>query len=105
MHEHVCVHVDEPRQHRCIRQVHHFNTRRRVTAGCNGYNLVFFDQNEQVFQRLLAPAINQFGSTNRNQRRRLHSEYYRFSREVAPTHFCYEEVTDAAELACPRNYD
>jgi hypothetical protein len=26
----------------------------------------------------------------------LRNAYYRFAREVAPTHFCYEEIADAA---------
>ena len=32
----------------------------------------------------------------------LHNEYYRFAREVAPTHFCYEEIADAGRRVARR---
>jgi hypothetical protein len=32
----------------------------------------------------------------------LHNEYYRFGREVAPTHFCHEEIADAIERVARR---
>ena len=48
---------------------------------------MFFGEGESLRQELL---------------KHLRSEYYRFAREVAPTHFCYEEIGDAAERAARR---
>jgi len=42
---------------------------------------MFFGEGESLRQELL---------------KHLRNEYYRFAREVAPTHFCYEEIADAA---------
>jgi hypothetical protein len=42
---------------------------------------MFFGYGESLRQELL---------------KHLRNEYYRFAREVAPTHFCYEEIVDAA---------
>ena len=38
----------------------------------------------------------------RNLRKHLHNEYYRFAREVAPTHSCYEEIADTSDLVAWR---
>jgi hypothetical protein len=47
---------------------------------------MFFGEDESLRQELL---------------KHLHNEYYRFAREVAPTH-CYEEIADAAARVARR---
>jgi hypothetical protein len=41
-------------------------------------------------------------SLRQELRKHLRNEYYRFAREVAPTHFCYEEIADAIERVARR---
>ena len=50
---------------------------------------------------LLTPR-NSHGRLRQELLKHLHNEYYRFAREVAPTHFCYEEIADAKERVARR---
>jgi len=49
---------------------------------------MFFGEGENLRQELL---------------KHLRNEYYRFAREVAPTHFCYEEIAVAAARVARRD--
>jgi hypothetical protein len=64
--QHVCMHIDESRQHRCLRQIDRFDPRGRASSCCHRDDFVAFNHDQRTRHRRIALSVNQAPRAYRN---------------------------------------